>query len=105
MIKVRTVNCYERIDSNTKTDSPISEVIMDHITQDAFKVLDSGKESMRKRHVLNYKPPKRLPNYRGITMTQTLVAYFSASGVTKKVAENLAGILNADLFEIVPTQS
>ena len=37
-------------------------------------------------------------------MTQTLVAYFSASGVTKKVAENLAGILNADLFEIVPTQ-
>ncbi len=37
-------------------------------------------------------------------MTQTLVAYFSASGVTKKVAENLAGILNADLFEIVPAQ-
>ena len=37
-------------------------------------------------------------------MTQTLVAYFSASGVTKKVAEKLAGILNADLFEIVPTQ-
>jgi len=31
-----------------------------------------------------------------------LVAYFSASGVTKNVAEALAGVAQADLFEIKP---
>lgn len=33
---------------------------------------------------------------------KTLVAYFSASGVTKKAAEKLAKAANADLFEIKP---
>ena len=37
-------------------------------------------------------------------MSNILVAYFSASGVTKKVAENLAKAAGADLFEIVPEQ-
>ena len=37
-------------------------------------------------------------------MSNILVAYFSASGVTKKVAENLASASGADLFEIVPEQ-
>ncbi len=31
-----------------------------------------------------------------------LVAYFSTTGTTKKVAEKLASIKNATLFEIVP---
>lgn len=31
-----------------------------------------------------------------------LVAYFSASGVTKKTAETLAEAIGADLFEIKP---
>ena len=35
-------------------------------------------------------------------MRKTLVAYFSVSGVTRKVAEELAQIEEADLFEIVP---
>ena len=35
-------------------------------------------------------------------MAKTLVAYFSASGVTKKVAEEIAQLEKADLFEIVP---
>ena len=37
-------------------------------------------------------------------MAKALVAYFSASGVTKKLSENLAGAIGADLFEIVPEQ-
>ena len=37
-------------------------------------------------------------------MGKGLVAFFSASGVTKKVAENLAKTAGADLFEIVPKQ-
>ena len=35
-------------------------------------------------------------------MSKVLVAYFSASGVTAKVASNLAKAVGADLFEIVP---
>ena len=34
---------------------------------------------------------------------KTLVAYFSASGVTKKVAQTLASKLNCDTYEIKPT--
>lgn len=35
-------------------------------------------------------------------MAKSLVAYFSASGVTKKLAERLAKATGADLFEIEP---
>lgn len=35
-------------------------------------------------------------------MSKKLVAYFSASGVTKAVAERLAKAAGADLFEIKP---
>ena len=35
-------------------------------------------------------------------MKKILVAYFSASGVTKKVAEKMAKAMDADLFEIAP---
>ena len=35
-------------------------------------------------------------------MKKTLVAYFSASGVTAKLASELASAENADLFEIAP---
>ena len=37
-----------------------------------------------------------------IAMSKRLVAYFSASGVTAKVAENLADAIGADIFEIQP---
>ncbi|MCR4738820.1 MAG: NAD(P)H-dependent oxidoreductase [Lachnospiraceae bacterium] len=37
-------------------------------------------------------------------MAKALVAYFSASGVTKRLSETLAGALGADLFEIVPAR-
>ena len=36
------------------------------------------------------------------TMSKKLVAFFSASGVTKNVSERLAKIADADLFEIKP---
>ena len=37
-------------------------------------------------------------------MSDILVAYFSASGVTKGVAERLAKATAGDLFEIVPKE-
>jgi flavodoxin len=38
------------------------------------------------------------------TMKKTLVAYFSASGVTAALAERLAAAIGADLFEIKPEE-
>ena len=35
-------------------------------------------------------------------MAKSLVAYFSASGVTRTVAEKLSRAINADLYEIAP---
>ena len=37
-------------------------------------------------------------------MRKALVAYFSASGVTKRLSENLAKAIGADLFEIIPEE-
>lgn len=37
-------------------------------------------------------------------MSKKLVAYFSASGTTKQVAEKLAQAVGADLYEIVPAE-
>jgi outer membrane biogenesis lipoprotein LolB len=38
------------------------------------------------------------------TMKKTLVAYFSATGTTKAVAQKLAKVAGADLYEIKPSQ-
>ena len=35
-------------------------------------------------------------------MSKKLVVFFSASGITKKVAQKLAKAIDADLFEIQP---
>jgi len=43
-----------------------------------------------------------MTNEKGKRMGKKLVAYFSASGVTRKVAEMLAQTANADLYEIKP---
>ena len=37
-------------------------------------------------------------------MSKVLVSYFSASGVTKKVAENISNAIGGDLFEIEPVE-
>ena len=37
-------------------------------------------------------------------MSKVLVSYFSATGVTKKLAEKIANAIKGDLFEIEPTQ-
>ena len=37
-------------------------------------------------------------------MKKTLVAYFSASGVTERAAKEIAGAVEADLYEILPVQ-
>ena len=37
-------------------------------------------------------------------MSKILVSYFSASGVTRNVAENIAKFVEGDLFEIEPKE-
>ena len=40
----------------------------------------------------------------GIPMGKKLVAYFSASGTTRKIAEIIAQVAEDDLYEIMPKQ-
>lgn len=40
----------------------------------------------------------------GLSMGKRLVAYFSASGTTKKAAEMIASAADADMYEIMPKQ-
>ena len=45
-----------------------------------------------------------LPEDASAEASKTLVVYYSASGNTKRVAENIAEAAGANLFEIVPTE-
>lgn len=38
------------------------------------------------------------------TETDTIVVYFSATGTTKGVAESIASVTNADIFELIPAE-
>ena len=50
----------------------------------------------------NAKPNKQEVKQPTVKNQKVLVAYFSATGTTKKVAENLAKVTNADIYEIKP---
>jgi len=52
--------------------------------------------------VLNTQVDKEQQPTPVLSTQKALVAYFSATGNTKKVAENLAKALNADIYEIKP---
>ena len=52
---------------------------------------------------MKYNPPKTQKE-RVFSMAKTLVAYFSASGVTARMARALASAAGADLYEIRPQQ-
>lgn len=45
---------------------------------------------------------KSITDWRISSMSNVLVTYFSAGGVTKRAAERLAKAMDADLFEIKP---
>lgn len=50
----------------------------------------------------NAKPNTQEVKQPTVKNQKVLVAYFSATGTTKKVAENLAKVTNADIYEIKP---
>ncbi len=56
----------------------------------------SGTENQKSSEAVS--EPEQEPNME----TKILVVYFSATGTTKPLAENVAEILNANLYEIVP---
>ena len=56
------------------------------------------------RNFLSQQSNPDTPETPTTTSSKTLVVYFSASGSTKAVAETIADELDADIFELVPTQ-
>lgn len=74
-------------ESNANEDADGTEVSSD--TQEAAQTEEAGESS---------------PKETGEAGTKALVVYFSATGNTKAVAETLAGLQGADIYEIVPEQ-
>ena len=70
-------------ESSEAVSEPESELATDSQTEETESPADTDTESIG---------------------TNVLVAYFSATGTTEGVAENIAGGLDADLYEIVPEE-
>lgn len=63
------------------------------------------KQNSASENTLETKSDKSTENSTNDTNRKMLIAYFSATGNTASVANRLKDVLNADLFEIVPTES
>lgn len=57
---------------------------------------------MYKKNYALYTDANLFPKQEDRIMNKSLVAFFSATGTTKKTAELIASAANADLYEILP---
>lgn len=57
---------------------------------------------MYKKNYASYTDANLFPKQEDRIMNKSLVAFFSATGTTKKTAELIASAANADLYEILP---
>lgn len=80
--------------AETNTSDAGNGSLTETTVSESESVTDGQTEEMESTNVSNVEA----------TEVKVLVAYFSATGTTKRVAERIADGLNADLYEIVPQQ-
>ena len=93
----------DRIDEETRIDRTTAfRAVLDKMAKEPEENWSLHYMATLREALLYFmlKEMKRL--MRKNTMSKKLVAYFSASGVTAKVAETLAEAIGADIFEIEP---
>ena len=74
-----------------------TKVMEETTTQTEENILEQINESQQNTN------SNELNEENKMSKNEILVAYFSATGTTKKVAEKIAELTNADLYEIVPS--
>lgn len=95
-------NTTERSNNTAKQNNmEVSESVADDNTkitaEEETEQKESGTENMSSQ-------VSDAENKRDNDMKDTIVVYFSATGTTKGLAEQLADAIDADIFEIVPMQ-
>ena len=79
--------------NDTSTTTETDSIIVESLTETAETV-----------SVENVENSQTSDNSTAVSDNKVLVAYFSATHTTEGVAEKIANVLNADLYEIVPEQ-
>ncbi|MDO4543145.1 MAG: flavodoxin [Clostridia bacterium] len=100
--------CTENITSEQNSSTPIGT--SEEITVTANPPAQTASPSEPDSSVQTASPSEPAPSQEETLPTEDeeggkiLIAYFSATGTTKKIAEQLAEVTGADLFEIVPEE-
>lgn len=88
--------------SDTRLNVPTETIIVDEATENQDNTAVPAETIGNDKSAKETAEPENDDNVSDTNGTKVLVAYFSATNTTKGVAENLAGGLGADLYEIVP---
>ncbi|MDE7104389.1 MAG: flavodoxin [Ruminococcus sp.] len=90
---------------NSQTDSNInSDSTVQNITAEPNELEETTAENSDIIPTFESVATPELEEESSSTDDETLVVYFSATGTTKGVAERIASVTNADLYEIIPAE-
>ena len=73
-------------------------------TEQSAQVTESGKPDEEKAVTEQTENQPENPDTTESSGKDTIVVYFSATGTTKGVAERIANVTNADIFELIPAE-
>lgn len=86
-------------DSNINSDSTVQNTTAEPAESEKTTAENSGINPTSES-ITTPEPEEE----KGSTDGETVVVYFSATGTTKGVAERIASVTNADLYEIIPAE-
>lgn len=90
---------------NDTENDKFGSVSENSTSQSDTKENTDNTDDNKSEHVSDNKSGTQPSNNTEKTGTDVLVVYFSATGTTKGVAEKLADVTGADIYEIMPSES
>lgn len=91
---------------STKQNEPVESLTVNQsdTSKESDSMITDNTSTSSTEEAASQKPAAQKPTAPESEKANILVAYFSATGTTRPLAEYAADILNADLYEIVPEQ-
>ncbi len=99
--KVVDVNESEVESTETQEEAYVTQAVEEAIEQ-VEKVVEQAEETRQEENANIEINPDEVNEENEMPTNDILVAYFSATGTTKRVAEKIAELTGADIYEIVP---